>query len=127
VECKEAGGHTTIVDGTFVGTICRCVIYLCGCSIVFLFPLEKQQEVAMEAVAKLQEGATTESHSLKTPEQQRDIFTSIVETYSAQSIKGVVKENGGCSSSTVNHGLGLAGLAATNDLSLGHLTAGKSY
>jgi hypothetical protein len=40
MECKEAGGPTTIVDGTFfVDTICGCTICLCCCSIVF--PLEE--------------------------------------------------------------------------------------
>jgi hypothetical protein len=79
----------------------------------------------METATKLQ-GATTESHSPKTPEQQRDIvFTSIVETYASQGIKADVKQNGGYSSSAVNHGLILAGLAAINDATLRHCTAGK--
>jgi hypothetical protein len=91
---------------------------------VSIFPLEKRQDVAMETAAKIM-GVSTERNSLKTPEQQRDIFTNIVETYTSQSIGAVVKQNGSYSSSAVNHGLGLAGLAAIHDPELGLLTAGK--
>jgi hypothetical protein len=120
VMCKEAMGRgTTIEDPEYGNKLCACPSCLCNCKMIF--PLEKRQDVAM---AKLW-GASTERDSLKTPEQQRDIFTTIVENYTSQSIDAIVKQNGSYSSSTVNHGLGLAGLAAIHDPKLGHLMADK--
>jgi hypothetical protein len=83
-----------------------------------VYPLEKRQDLVMETAAKLQ-GASMERDSLKTPEQQRDIFTTIVENYNSQSVAAIVKHIGGYSSSAVNHELGLAALAAIHDPKLG--------
>jgi hypothetical protein len=106
VTCKEDGGPTTIEDPEYGDKLCACPSCLCDCKIVF--PLEKRQEVAMETAAKLQ-GVSIERDSLKPPEQQKDIFVSIIENYTKESVNAVVKQDGSYSAAGVNHGIGLAG------------------